>query len=363
MFTAIDFFRNRFFKLDWVLLGCVIVLASIGLVTLYSLKVQMFYKQFIWYLFFFLIFLVSSNVNWRWILVHNWFRLVFYWLSVGLIIFSGFQSVTVRGTKSWIIIGNFQFEPAELVKIALILILASFFSKRHAEAWFGKNIIISLFYAALPAAIVITHPDMGAALVFMSVWFGFLVLNGIRLKRVLIIFSGFLILVAVGWMFVLRPYQKQRITAFLNPESDPLGASYNVNQAKIAIGSAGFWGKGFGEGTQTHLKFLPEAETDFIFAAFVEEWGLVGGVVLVLTFMALVSRILRIGLVARNNDFKFISLGVALVLVVHFFVNVGSNLGLTPVTGITLPFVSYGGSNLLTTAVMVSIIQRIKFES
>ncbi len=363
MFTVLDFLKNRFLKLDWVLFGCLSVLAFISLVTLYSLKVQMYHRQLLWYGGFLAIFFFGSNFNWRWLLAQSWFRTIFYWFSVVLIIAASLQTTTVRGTKSWIVIGNFQFEPAELIKVSLILMLAGFFSKRHAEAWFSKNILISLFYAALPAAVAITHPDMGAALVFMGIWFGFLLLNGIHLKRILTIIAVFLLLAAVGWMFVLRPYQKQRITSFLNPASDPLGASYNVNQAKIAIGSAGFWGKGFGQGTQTHLKFLPEAETDFIFAAFVEEWGMLGGVVLVLTFMALVFRILRIGFSARNNDFKFISLGAALVLVVHFFVNVGSNLGLTPVTGITLPLVSYGGSNLLTTAIVISIIQRIKFES
>ena len=142
-----------------------------------------------------------------------------------------------------------------------------------------------------------------------------------------------------------------------------MGASYNVIQSKIAIGSAGFLGKGFGFGTQTHLQFLPEAETDFLFSAFIEEWGVLGGILLLFTFLFVVFRITGIGLFSRNNDYRFISLGVALVLMIHFFVNAGANVGLLPVTGIAFPFLSYGGSHLLTLGILVSIIQRVKIES
>ncbi|MDP3725062.1 MAG: FtsW/RodA/SpoVE family cell cycle protein, partial [Nanoarchaeota archaeon] len=147
------------------------------------------------------------------------------------------------------------------------------------------------------------------------------------------------------------------------PDRDPLGASYNVIQAKIAVGSAGFWGKGFGLGTQTHLRFLPEAGTDFLFSAYIEEWGIFGGIVLLLTFGFVVFRITGIGLRSRNNYYRFISLGAALLLLIHFFVNAGSNLGLTPVTGIPFPFLSYGGSHLLTLGILTSIIQRVTIES
>ena len=142
-----------------------------------------------------------------------------------------------------------------------------------------------------------------------------------------------------------------------------MGASYNVIQSKITIGSAGFWGKGFKSGTQVQLGFLPEAHTDFIFAAFVEEWGIFGGIILLLTYVLLIVRITIIGLKTRRNDLKFLVLGTGLIFLIHFFINIGSNLGIVPVIGISLPFLSYGGSNLLTSSILVSIIERIKIEA
>lgn len=361
-----DFFYSLykgFARFDWVLIGSVLVFAAISLVTLSSINSDLFQRQFVWYAAFFLIFFAGSMIDWRWLINQGWFRQGFYWFSVFLVGAAALQTVTIRGTKAWLVFGGVQFEPAELVKVALILMLAGFFSKKHAEAWLGKNILTSFLYAVIPAAIMVTHPDLGSALVVLGIWFGFLFINGFYWKRALVILLIFSLSALLGWMFVLKPYQKDRITAFLNPSRDPLGASYNVIQAKVAIGSAGFWGKGFGQGTQSHLKFLPEAETDFIFAAYVEEWGIFGALILLANFVILIFRILKIGLLARNNGYRFIALGVALVFMIHFFVNVGSNVGITPVTGITFPLVSYGGSNLLTTAIIVSIIQRIKFES
>lgn len=363
MLSVLKSFKDRLVKLDWVLIGFIGILAAISLVTLASLSPDHFRRQVFWYVIFAFIVFLGSYVDWRWLAGQSWFRQGFYWVSVGLISIAGLQSRTIRGTKSWLVFGGFRFEPAELLKVALILLLAGFFARKHAEAWLGRNILISFFYAALPAAIVILHPDLGSALVILGIWFGFLLLSGFQLKKVLIIVAGFILVAILGWVFVLKTYQKDRVSAFINPNKDPLGASYNVIQSKVAIGSAGFWGKGFGQGTQSHLKFLPEAETDFVFAAFVEEWGIAGGFVLLLTFLLVIFRIIKVGLASLSNDYRFISLGVALVLVIHFFVNVGSNLGLTPVTGITFPMVSYGGSNLLTTAIIISIIQRIKFES
>jgi len=282
---------------------------------------------------------------------------------VGLLIFTRLQSGTIRGTKSWIAIGGFQFEPSEFAKFALIVFLAGFFSRRGAQVWLGKNIALSLFYALLPTALVIMQPDLGSALVLLAVWMGFLLMNGLHVRRLLLLAGGFLLVAAASWFLLLEPYQKSRITSFVFPDRDPQGASYNVIQSKVAIGSAGWFGKGFGLGTQTHLRFLPEPETDFIFAALVEEWGVLAGGVVLLLFVLILFRITRIGVHARNSDYQLVSLGVVVVLLVHFLVNIGSTLGLTPVTGISLPFVSYGGSHLLTLSLLVAIMQRIKLES
>lgn len=354
-------FSFRYF--DWLLLGCVFVLAAASLITLASISSLYFSRQIFWYGLGFLVFLVASQINWQWLLTQGWFRHGFYWLSILLLIVPLLQSRVVRGTKSWIFIGDFQFGPSELAKIALIFILAGFFSRHYLAAWQMKNIIKSLFYAMVPIGIIVNHPDFGSALVVAGIWFGFLLMSGINRKRFLVGLGLLVLVFLILWFNVLAPYQKDRIKAFVFPDFDPLGVSYHVVQSKIAIGSAGFWGKGFNLGTQTQLDFLPEAHTDFIFAAFVEEWGILGGIILILTYMLMISRITFIGLKVRRNDLKFLTLGAGLVFLIHIFVNLGSNIGLVPVVGISLPFVSYGGSNLLTSLMLIGIIERIKIES
>jgi rod shape determining protein RodA len=243
-----------------------------------------------------------------------------------------------------------------LAKVALIIILAGFFSRRHLAAWQNKNIFISLLYTLIPAGIIVIQPDMGSAIVVLGIWVGFLALSGINKKK---LFIGILLVViafGIMWTSFLEDYQKDRIIGFISPEVDSLGINYNVTQSKIAVGSAGFWGKGFGNGTQVQFDFLPEAHTDFIFASFVEEWGIFGGLILLLTYVAFIFRITTIGLRARRNDFKFIALGTGLVFLIHFFINIGSSLGIVPVIGISFPFVSYGGSNLLTSSLLLAII-------
>ena len=347
----------------WIIVAAIGLLSAASLTSLASFGRPLFARQALWLGLGFFIIIFACRINWRWLLTNGWFVKSFYWFSVVLIFAANFQSETIRGTKSWIIIGGFRFQPVELVKVSLILILADFFAKKGDEAWLHKNIALSFFYAMLPAGIVILHPDLGSAMVIVAVWLGFLFTAGFHIKRAAAILVFFVLAGALSWFFVMKPYQKDRLTGFLFPEKDPLGVNYNVAQSKIAIGSAGFLGKGFNFGTQTHLKFLPEAETDFIFAGFVEEWGVFGGLVILLTFIILLFRITRIGINARGGDLKFLSIGVALVLAVHLFVNAGSTLGITPVTGIPLPFLSYGGSSVLTLATLLSIMENIKLGS
>ncbi len=359
----LNIFKIKFRNFDWLLMACLVFFAAASLVSLASLNTSFFHRQLIWYFISFLIIIFGSFIDWRWLLAEGWFRHGFYWICVGLLVFSNLQSGTVRGTKSWIHLGAIQFEPAELMKLALVFLLAGFFSRRYISAWQNKNIFISLLYALIPTFLVAIHPDFGSALVIMSVWIGFLFLSGVNYKK---LFIGGIIALTVAvllWSFFLKPYQKNRVSAFLFPSVDPLGINYNVIQSKIAIGSAGFFGKGFKMGTQTQLGFLPEAKSDFLFAAFVEEWGVFGGLLILLTFFIILLRITRAGLRARNNELKFISLGTGLIFLVHFFINIGSNLGLLPVAGITFPFLSYGGSSLLTSSILISTIEHINLLS
>lgn len=354
---------SRLKYLDWSLIAGLAVLALASLLTLASIDTQFFIKQAVWYALSFFIIIFGSRIDWRWLQGQIWFRQGLYWFSIALLFASQFQTQTIRGTKSWITLGAFQFEPAELAKIALIILLADFFSRRYVAAWQVKNLALSFFYTLVPVALIALHPDFGSAFALFIIWVGFLLLSNVNKKRLLI--GGLLAGIAVlaVWFFFLKPYQKDRLAAFVFPERDPLGINYNVIQSKIAIGSAGIFGKGFKGGTQTQLGFLPESHSDFLFAAFIEEWGIVGAFAVILTFLFILHRIISIGLAARGNDAKFIALGVGFSFLAYFFINVGSNLGITPVTGINFPFLSYGGSNLLTTAILIGIIERIKLES
>jgi rod shape determining protein RodA len=353
----------RFKGLDWGMLAALGVMAAASLLILTSVAPAFFARQLSWYVASFVVILAASQVDWRRLGAHAWFRYGLYGIAVLLLLFSNLQGATIRGTKSWILIGGFQFEPVELAKLALLIVFAHFFSRRHVEAWYGKNILFSFFLMAVPTALIVAHPDLGSAVIVVALWISFLLMGSVHTKRLL---AG-LVAVAVGavlmWSFVLKPYQKDRVISFLFPERDPLGASYNVIQSKVAIGSGGLLGKGFGGGTQARLHFLPAVQNDFLFAAFVEEWGVVGGVFLLLTFAFVVYRMSAVGLRAKENFTRFLALGGGVLFVLQSFINIASNLGLLPVTGLTFPFFSYGGSSLLTSALLIGIIQHIKVES
>src|SRR3989338_1662367 len=354
---------SRLKNFDWMLFFALVITASAGMLSLASTNIDFFWRQLVWYALAFTLILCAGFIDWKWVLSQTWFRFGVYGISVAMLLLSQFQSASIRGTKSWILFAGIQFEPVEIAKLGLIFVLAGFFSRKHISAWQTGNIFLSFVYAALPAVLALLHPDFGSSMVLLLIWAGFLLIEGINRKRFLAGFACAILAFAALWVFVLKDYQKDRLTGFLFPTRDPFGANYNVIQSKIAIGAAGFLGKGFGQGTQSQLHFLPEAQTDFIFAAFVEEWGLLGGTFVILTFFAIVYRLIVIGIRAQDNYSKFIVLGTALVFTIHFFINVGSNMGVMLVTGITLPFFSYGGSSVLTIAVLISIIERIKLES
>ncbi|MEK7574192.1 MAG: FtsW/RodA/SpoVE family cell cycle protein [Patescibacteria group bacterium] len=352
-----------FRKIDWWLIGALTFLAGASLVSLLSTKPNLFKYQLLWYGLSFPIIFLAAKINWRWLTTQNWFFLSFYWLTVVLLVVTLFAGRSIRGAQSWLVIEPVRFQSSELAKIALILLFASFFSRRHLEVSTIKNIAASFFYFLLPAALVMRQPDLGTVMIFLGIWFGFLIVSGLSWRKILI---GFLILILAFsflWLTFLKSYQKERISGFIFPERNPLGINYNVIQSKIAIGSAGLFGKGFGQGTQVQLGFLPEAQADFIFSAFTEEWGLVGGFALIAAFLLIIFRIIKTGVKSESNCAKFICLGSVIVLASQFFFNVGSSLGLSPVVGTTFPFFSYGGSSLLTSALLIGIIQNIAIES
>jgi len=342
---------------DWFLNGALIVLAAASLLTIFSVAENLFLTQAAWFAIGFGIIFLGARIDWRTIQNYRWMIFGFYFLTMGLLIAALFFAPVIRESKSWLVLGPLRFQPSELAKVALILLFAYFFARRHIGIAHLGNLATSFAYFAVPTALIFLQPDWGSALVFGGLWVGFLLVSGIRWRHLAV---GTLVVIIMGilsWNFFLADYQKERILGFLNPSYDPLGVNWSVLQSKIAIGSAGFFGKGFNQGTQTQLGFLPEPATDFIFAAFVEEWGFLGGVTVVVAFLFLIFQLIKIGLRSENNFSQYISLGTAILFILEFIFNIGSNLGLLPVVGVTFPFLSYGGSSLLTKAILIGIIQ------
>lgn len=352
------FFSNAK-RMDWALNGAVLALSLIGLLTIYSVAPSLFWPQLTWFLVSIIFIVGFAQINWRPLINYRWLVFGIYLLGVFLLILTFFFAPTIRGIRGWLVLGPLQFQTAEFAKIALIIIFAYFFAHRHISIGQWKNIVIPFIYLLVPAIFVLLQPDMGSALVLFGIWAGFLLISGIRWRHLAIGFLLIATILFIGWGSFLEDYQKERIIGLFNPDHDPLGVNYSVIQSKIAIGSAGFLGKGFQQGTQTQLGFLPEAANDFIFAAFIEEWGLLGAVFLLGAFSLMFYRIIKIGLKAGNNFSKLICLGALVMFLVHIILNAGSNLGLVPVVGISLPFVSYGGSNLLISAIVIGLVQSV----
>ncbi len=274
-------------------------------------------------------------------------------LLIGLFLFAP----EVRGTNTWYVVGPISFNPAEVAKIALIILLAKYFSMRHVELYRGVHVVISGLYALAPAALVAIQPNMGTALVIIAIWLGIVLVSGIRIRHVVILTILALACLLVAWNLVLADYQKERVTSFFFPQEAPLGAGYQQRQATIAVGSGGLFGEGFGQGSQVQHGFLPEARTDFIFAVIAEAFGFTGSIVVIGLFAGLLWSIVQHGVKATNNFVRLYSAGLAAVIALPAVLNIGMNLGLVPVIGVPLPFVSYGGSALVSYGAALGILQ------
>lgn len=339
----------------------IVVLA--GLVALASITPALFALQLLWVFVGTCLVLLFYVIDWRSLFGYRWVIGGVYAISVFLLIAAYLYAPVIRNTRSWLVIGSFNFQPVELAKVSLILVYAHYFSRRHLGVAQWKNIAASFFYFIVPAIFVMLQPDFGSALVLFGIWFGFLLVSGLPRRRVILAALALALVGTVFWGYVLKDYQKERILGVFYPERDVLGINYSVAQSKTAIGSAGWWGLGYGQGTQTQLKFLTEPATDFIFPAFVEEWGWLAGLVVVGAFLAMIVGILKVGIRADRNFEKFVCLGSALVFAWQFFLNVGSATGIFPVVGVTFPFLSYGGSSLLMGFFLLAIINAIAIRS
>lgn len=359
---------NHLKKLDWLLIGAAVGLCVISLLELWSIDAgSQITGQVSNYLTRQSIFLVAglaamfflAFIDARIYRNSSSFLMSLYFLSLVLLVLVLFLSREVRGMTGWFRFGDFGFAPVELAKFTVILVLAKYFSRRHVEVYRIRHIIASGLYAGLPIALVLLQPDLGSAIVLAAIWLGVVLLSGMKQRHLAIVMIAGVLVSILAWSFVFKTYQKERILTFLNPAKDPLGYSYNLIQSKIAIGSGGFWGKGLGQGSQGQLNFLPEKHTDFIFSVFAEEWGFFGVSFLLGLYALFFWRLMKIIMAAGNNFFRLFVSGYAIMVFAQITINAGMCLGLMPVTGIALPFMSYGGSNLLINFMILGVIQNI----
>jgi rod shape determining protein RodA len=280
-------------------------------------------------------------------------------ISLGLMAFVFIGGVTIHGTTGWLNFKLFSFQPVEIAKFATILTLASFFSHYHNLLYSWKVLLVS-FLIPLPFALLtFFQPDMGSTIALYGIWIGFILASSVSRERKVALICACLLLIVLGWFLLLKDYQKARLGTFVNPEKDPQGIGYNTLQSITAIGSGGMLGKGLGYGSQSQLNFLPEAHNDFIFAVLAEESGWIGTIIFLSIAGLFFFSIVNTAQISRDNFGYFLSIGIFWFFLIHFTLNVGVNLGLLPVIGLPLPFVSAGGTNLFVSFLLVGMLQSI----
>jgi rod shape determining protein RodA len=337
-------------SLNWTLVGLVTAVCCIGFALLYSvagMNIEPWAdRQIVRFGIGFAAMIAIAVID-----VRIWFQLAYpiYGVSLLLLVAVEFMGRMGKGAERWIDIGPLQLQPSELMKIALILALSRFLHGVLVDdVSRPTRLLAALTLIAVPAGLVLIQPNLGTAMILIVGGCGLIFLAGLSWKIILPVVALIAAAVPVGWEFVLKDYQKQRVYTFLDPESDPLGAGYNITQSKIALGSGGIFGKGFGEGTQSRLNFLPEKQTDFIFTVLGEEFGLFGLLILMGLYTAILWNGVQIALDTRSQFGRLVAMGVCLNFLLYILINTSMSMGLIPVVGIPLPLVSYGGTALLT---------------
>ncbi len=356
-----SFFISHFKRFDWFIVFASLALAGIGLISIYSNLSRTedfsgFWRQAAFLGVGIAMMIGLSFFDWRIFKENSAAVLVFYAIAVlalaGLFFFGSF----VRGVRTWYDFGVFTFDPIELLKPALLILLAKYFAWRHAAMYQIRHLALTGIYMALPAALIFFQPNLGPCLVIVPLWIGMLIMAGAKKTHLLFLFAAFLAIFMLGWLFLFKDYQKDRIADFFAPQ-DPLGVSWSQNQARIAVGTGGLFGKGFGQGPQTQYGFLSEPQTDFIFAAINEEFGLLTAIAALFLLSAIIFRLARGARLARDNFSGFFLAGLAMLLFLEAAVHIGVNVGFLPIIGLPLPLVSYGGSNLISTFAMLGLAQ------
>lgn len=351
---------------DWVLFGLTLVLGGIGILTLYSaatanvdiagVKGPVYLKQCYWLAIGTGVMILLALFSYRWL---NRLALPIYLVSIGLLVAVLFVGKEVSGSQRWLIVGPVSFQPSELVKISLVIMLARYFSENVSEEGFSlMELWKPLIWALIPFALIVKQPDLGTSLIVLLIAGSVTIFVKIE-RRSLVCLTGAGIVGSVVAWFFLKGYQKQRILAFLDPHGDPLGAGYHIIQSKIAVGSGLLFGKGFLKGTQNALSFLPEQHTDFIFSVLAEEWGFLGAAVVISLYVLVVIWGLSVAVRSKEPFGTILAVGLTSMIFWQAFINLAMALALLPVVGVPLPLISYGGSSMLVTMGAIGILLNI----
>jgi len=370
MFTArrivmIRIDRRLLANFDFVLLILLLLVSAMALSNLYSasyppgsLVGAPYLKQGIFFLIGFVILLLVICVDYQELVFWNY---PFYILIISLLILAFFIGHEANGSQRWINLGFFKLQPSEPAKLIMVITLASYYSRKEVmDGYSLKQILVPILLTGLPFILILRQPDLGTAMMLAIVFVSMTVFVRLKLSSYLILGGVGICLAVFAWEKVLKPYQKMRIQTFLNPENDPMGHGYQILQSKIAVGSGGKFGKGYLEGTQGHLHFLPERHTDFAFSVWGEEWGFVGCLIFLGIYFFMLTWGLYIAMNARDRFGLLLAYGVVILMFWQAVINILMILGLLPVVGIPLPLVSYGGSSLLTTMMGIALLMNVR---
>jgi len=353
--------RRLIREVDWVLLGLVLLHSLIGVFFIYSsshlLAGNYYVRQLAWIGVSLVALALVLAIDYKFFVSLS---IYFYGLTVALLAATLVFARFIAGTKSWITLGLMQFQPSELAKIVMILLFARLFAGYKSAYLTTRHTLFALALAGVPLVLIILQPDLGTAMTFLAIIGGAFILAGLRRKTVLLFLLAAIVVGLGGWNFGFKDYQKKRLTTLVNPLHDPRGSGYQVIQSKIAIGAGGLSGKGFMKGSQSQLRFLPARHTDFIFSVIGEEAGFMGVLAVIVLYFFMLTRMFLSVSKARDRAGVYIIFTAALLIAFQFLVNILMIIGLFPVVGITLPFISYGGSSLLTNFIACGLILNVK---
>jgi rod shape determining protein RodA len=350
------------YKFDWILAILIFILSAVSLAAIYSVNLSrgedlnLFYTQCLALAIGITILFISAFMHCS---IYQLSAKWSYLLSLILLFLVLILGTTIKGTTGWFRVGGFSFQPAEFAKVALILFLADWIYRynRRFDTW--QFVVSSGLAMTFFTCLILLQPDFGSALIIAAIWFGMLIIAGTNKKYILGIILIASALFAFSWLVIFAPYQKERITTFLNPEKDPLNSGYNVQQSIIAIGSGKILGRGLGFGSQSQLHFLPEAHTDFIFAVIGEELGLIGAGLVLIVYILILLRLAWQASKCSEDFSTYTIIGIIVLFFTQIIINIGATIGLLPVTGLTLPFISYGGSSLIMNFLLIGIAESI----